>query len=64
MAAVEAVFRSWNTPRAIFYRDHNNINHDMGTAVTIMAMVFGNLGHKSGTGVIFTRDPSTGAAQV
>jgi pyruvate,orthophosphate dikinase len=64
MAAVEAVFRSWNTPRAIFYRDHNKIDHDMGTAVTIMAMVFGNLGPSSGTGVLFTRDPSTGKAQV
>ena len=64
MAAVEAVFRSWNTPRAIFYRDHNKIDHDMGTAVTIMAMVFGNLGPTSGTGVLFTRNPSTGNAQV
>ena len=64
MAAVEAVFRSWNTPRAIFYRDHNKIDHDMGTAVTIMAMVFGNLGATSGTGVLFTRDPSTGKARV
>ena len=64
MAAVEAVFRSWNTPRAIFYRDHNKIDHDMGTAVTIMAMVFGNLGPTSGTGVLFTRNPSTGKKQV
>ncbi|MDA1127480.1 MAG: pyruvate, phosphate dikinase [Chloroflexi bacterium] len=64
MAAVEAVFRSWNTPRAIFYRNHNKIDHDMGTAVTIMAMVFGNLGPTSGTGVLFTRNPSTGIAQV
>ena len=64
MAAVEAVFRSWNTPRAIFYRDHNKIDHDMGTAVTIMAMIFGNLGPSSGTGVLFTRNPSTGKAQV
>ena len=63
-AAVEAVFRSWNTPRAIFYRDHNKIDHAMGTAVTIMAMVFGNLGPSSGTGVLFTRNPSTGKAQV
>ncbi len=60
MAAVAAVFRSWNTPRAIFYRDHNKIDHSMGTAVTIMAMVFGNLGPTSGTGVLFTRNPSTG----
>ena len=63
-AAVEAVFRSWNTPRAIFYRDPNKIDHAMGTAVTIMAMVFGNLGPSSGTGVLFTRNPSTGKAQV
>ena len=63
-AAVEAVFLSWNTPRAIFYRDHNKIDHAMGTAVTIMAMVFGNLGPSSGTGVLFTRNPSTGKAQV
>jgi len=63
-AAVEAVFRSWNTPRAIFYRDLNKIDHDMGTAVTIMAMVFGNLGPTSGTGVLFTRNPSTGEALV
>jgi pyruvate,orthophosphate dikinase len=58
--AVEAVFRSWNTPRAIFYRDHYHISHHLGTAVTIMAMVFGNLGPTSGTGVLFTRNPSTG----
>ena len=64
MAAVEAVFRSWNTPRAIFYRDLNKIDHNMGTAVTIMAMVFGNMGPTSGTGVLFTRNPSTGKAQV
>ena len=64
MAAVEAVFRSWNTPRAIFYRDLNKIDHNMGTAVTIMTMVFGNLGPSSGTGVLFTRNPSTGKAQV
>ena len=63
-ASVEAVFRSWNTPRAIFYRNHNKIDHELGTAVTIMAMVFGNLGTTSGTGVIFTRNPSTGNAQV
>ena len=64
MAAVEAVFRSWNTPRAVFYRNLNDISHDMGTAVTVMAMVFGNLGSTSGSGVLFTRDPSTGANQV
>ena len=64
MAAVEAVFRSWNNPRAIIYRDQYKIDHNMGTAVTIMAMVFGNLGPSSGTGVLFTRNPSTGEAQV
>ena len=58
--AVEAVFRSWNNPRAIFYRDHNGISHDMGTAVTVQTMVFGNLGPTSGTGVLFTRNPSHG----
>ena len=62
--AVEAVFRSWNNPRAIFYRDYQGIPHDMGTAVTTMAMVFGNLGPTSGTGVLFTRDPATGRRQV
>ncbi|MCH7713261.1 MAG: pyruvate, phosphate dikinase, partial [Chloroflexi bacterium] len=58
--AVEAVFRSWNNPRAIFYRNHNGISHDIGTAVTVQAMVFGNLGTTSGTGVLFTRNPSDG----
>ncbi|MCH8282836.1 MAG: pyruvate, phosphate dikinase, partial [Chloroflexi bacterium] len=62
--AVEAVFRSWDTPRAVFYRDHNAIPHDLGTAVTIMAMVFGNLGSTSGTGVLFTRNPSTGQREI
>jgi pyruvate,orthophosphate dikinase len=64
MSATEAVFRSWNNPRAIFYRNHNGIDHNMGTAVTIMAMVFGNLGPTSGTGVLFTRNPSTGERKV
>ena len=64
MAAVEAVFRSWNTPRAVFYRDLHGISHDIGTAVTVMPMVFGNLGPTSGTGVLFTRNPSTGAREV
>ena len=62
--AVEAVFRSWNTRRAVFYRDLNGISHDLGTAVTVMPMVFGNLGHTSGTGVLFTRNPSTGVKEV
>ena len=63
-AAVEAVFRSWNNPRAIVYRGQYGIDHDMGTAVTIMGMVYGNLGPNSGTGVLFTRDPSTGQREV
>jgi pyruvate,orthophosphate dikinase len=58
--AVEAVFKSWNNPRAKTYRRIYNIPDDLGTAVIIQAMVFGNLGPKSGTGVCFTRDPSTG----
>ena len=62
--AVEAVFRSWNTPRAVFYRDHIGISHNLGTAVTVMPMVFGNLGPTSGTGVLFTRNPSTGASEI
>ncbi|PID26706.1 MAG: pyruvate, phosphate dikinase [Candidatus Cloacimonadota bacterium] len=58
--AVDAVFRSWNNERAIIYRDLNNIPHDIGTAVNIQSMVFGNMGDSSGTGVAFTRDPATG----
>ena len=58
--AVEAVFRSWRNPRAVVYRNQYGIDHDMGTAVTIMGMVYGNLGPTSGTGVLFTRDPATG----
>jgi pyruvate,orthophosphate dikinase len=61
-ACIEAVFRSWDSPRARVYREHEGISHDLGTAVTIQAMVFGNLDDRSGTGVAFTRDPSTGAA--
>jgi pyruvate,orthophosphate dikinase len=59
--AIEAVFRSWNNPRAIAYREMNEISHELGTAVTIQMMVFGNMGEDSGTGVAFSRDPSTGA---
>jgi pyruvate,orthophosphate dikinase len=59
-AAVEAVFRSWNSDRARAYRAREGITHDLGTAVTIQAMVFGNRGESSGTGVLFTRNPSTG----
>ena len=58
--AIDAVFSSWNGARAITYRNARGISHDMGTAVNIMAMVFGNLGDDSGTGVLFTRNPSTG----
>ncbi|HVO41427.1 MAG TPA: pyruvate, phosphate dikinase [Aggregatilineales bacterium] len=58
--AVEAVFKSWNGKRAIDYRNASNIPHDLGTAVNIQTMVFGNLGSDSGTGVAFTRNPSTG----
>ena len=58
--AVDAVFNSWNNPRATAYRRIHGIPHDWGTAVTVMAMVFGNLGENSGTGVAFTRDPATG----
>jgi pyruvate,orthophosphate dikinase len=60
-AAILAVFRSWNTPRAIAYRRTPGIPDDLGTAATVQAMVFGNLGETSGTGVAFTRDPNTGA---
>ncbi len=58
--AINAVFQSWNNPRAIKYRDLNDIRGLLGTAVTVQAMVFGNMGETSGTGVCFTRDPSTG----
>ncbi len=58
--AVEAVFRSWNNDRAIIYRNLNKISHDLGTAVNIQSMVFGNMGNDCGTGVAFTRNPSTG----
>lgn len=58
--AIEAVIHSWNNPRAITYRKMNDIEHDIGTAVTIQSMVFGNMGETSGTGVAFTRNPSNG----
>lgn len=58
--AIEAVFRSWNNDRAIVYRNLNKIDHSMGTAVNVQSMVFGNMGDTSGTGVAFTRNPSTG----
>jgi pyruvate,orthophosphate dikinase len=61
--AVEAVFLSWHTPRAIVYREMNNIPESLGTAVCVQAMVFGNFGDDSGSGVAFTRNPSTGEHQ-
>ena len=60
LAAVRAVFDSWNSRRATRYREHHGIPHDLGTAVTVQAMVFGNLDNRSGTGVLFSRNPSTG----
>lgn len=58
--AIGAVFRSWDTPRAVSYRQLHHIPEDWGTAVSVQAMVFGNMGESSATGVAFTRDPSTG----
>ncbi len=60
LGAVQAVFDSWNTRRARRYREHNGIAHDLGTAVTVQAMVFGNLDETSGTGVLFSRNPLNG----
>ncbi len=60
VGAIEAVFRSWDNPRAVIYRRMNNIPGDWGTAVNVQSMVFGNMGDTSGTGVAFTRNPSTG----
>ncbi|MDX6300297.1 MAG: pyruvate, orthophosphate dikinase, partial [Nocardioidaceae bacterium] len=62
--AIRAVFDSWNSERAAVYRRQERIPADLGTAVTVMAMVYGNLGEDSGTGVAFTRDPATGAKGV
>ncbi|MEH6634791.1 MAG: pyruvate, phosphate dikinase [Halioglobus sp.] len=61
--AVESVFMSWHTPRAIVYREMNNIPDSLGTAVSVQAMVFGNFGDDSGSGVAFTRNPATGEHQ-
>ncbi len=58
--SINAVFGSWNSNRAIIYRNLNNIPHNLGTAVSVQSMVFGNMGNNSGTGVAFTRNPSTG----
>ncbi|MDD3947708.1 MAG: pyruvate, phosphate dikinase [Clostridia bacterium] len=60
VGAIEAVFRSWDNPRANVYRSMNDIPYDWGTAVNVQSMVFGNMGDTSGTGVAFTRNPSTG----
>ena len=60
LEAVKAVFRSWDNPRAIYYRRVNDIPSSWGTAVNVQSMVFGNMGEQSGTGVAFTRDPATG----
>lgn len=62
--AIEAVFRSWNNPRAIYYRNLNKIDHSLGTAVNIQSMVFGNLNDLSATGVCFTRNPANGEAKI
>jgi pyruvate,orthophosphate dikinase len=62
-AAIGAVFRSWNGDRARTYRAHEGIPDDLGTAVNVVEMVFGNTGHRSGSGVCFTRNPSTGSAK-
>jgi len=64
LMAVKAVFSSWNNNRAISYRNHNDIPHDLGTAVNVQTMVFGNIGDNSGTGVAFTRNPATGENKV
>jgi pyruvate,orthophosphate dikinase len=63
-AAIGAVFESWNNKRATDYRNYNRIPHDLGTAVNVQSMVFGNMGDDSGTGVAFTRDPSTGVRKL
>jgi pyruvate,orthophosphate dikinase len=62
--AIHAVFESWNNPRAITYRNFNKIPHNLGTAVNVQVMVFGNMGPTSGTGVAFTRNPATGERRV
>jgi len=64
LMAIEAVFRSWNNARAITYRNLYDISHSIGTAVNVQSMVFGNMGDTSGTGVAFTRNPSTGEKKV
>ena len=61
MEAIKAVFRSWDNPRANTYRRMYDIPYELGTAVNVQSMVFGNMGNTSGTGVAFTRNPATGA---
>ena len=63
-AAIKAVFKSWNNPRAEVYRNLNDIPHDLGTAVNVQAMVFGNSDQASGTGAVFTRNPASGEHQL
>ncbi|HYK98957.1 MAG TPA: pyruvate, phosphate dikinase [Candidatus Acidoferrales bacterium] len=64
LLAIEAVFQSWFGKRAVDYRNQFKIRHDLGTAVSVVTMVFGNMGNDSGTGVAFTRDPNTGAKEL
>lgn len=64
MAAIKAVFNSWHNERAVEYRKMNKIDPNMGTACNVQTMVFGNMGNSSGTGVLFTRDPSTGENKI
>ena len=62
-AAIDAVFKSWNNPRAIKYREIHGITGLLGTAVTVQSMVFGNIGDRSATGVCFSRNPSNGESK-
>src|SRR5262245_35722428 len=62
--SILAVFRSWSNPRAIIYRNKEKIPHDLGTAVNVQTMVFGNMGDDCGTGVAFTRNPATGEPRI
>ena len=62
--AINAVFNSWQTPRANYYRKINHIPNEWGTAVNVQAMVYGNMGNTSGTGVAFTRNPATGEKKI
>jgi pyruvate,orthophosphate dikinase len=64
LGAIDAVFESWNSRRALTYRNFHSIPHDLGTAVVVQTMVFGNLGSPSGTGVAFSRDPLTGSPEL